>query len=139
MHDIIRDTPVMVIHDPLNPQTPYVIIDAKGVMHAQFVTQEEANAFVEAVNAPEPEPALPEEPTNDTADEHDQGDRDQQKEETMPRGIPKKKTAKKSAFKKAAKKRATSAVKKTAKKVAKKVADRVTKKKKKKRATPFKY
>ena len=126
-----EDTPVIVIHDSMNPQTPYVVLDCKGVMRAQFVKQEEADAFAETVNAPEKqeEPALMQEDMRDTAVEHGQEDPEQQKEDDMPRGIAKKKV--KAAVKKraapakaAAKKRAVSAVKKTAKKVAKKVKQR---------------
>lgn len=124
-----EDTPVVVVHDPLNPHTPYIIIDVKGIMRAQFVTQEEANAFAELVNA---EPALKQEDTSDTSEEQDQEDPEQQKEEDMPTGIPnKKRAAKKTARKTAVKKRVAAAVKKTAKKVGKKV--------KKKAATRFKY
>ena len=88
-----EDTPVIVIHDSMNPQTPYVVLDCKGVMRAQFVKQEEADAFAETVNAPEKqeEPALMQEDMRDTAVEHGQEDPEQQKEDDMPRGIAKKK------------------------------------------------
>ena len=140
MPEIIKqeDTPIVVIHDTMNPQTPYVVLDVKGIMHAQFVTREEADAFVATVNAPPPaeEPALPEEATSDTGVERDQ-DPEQQKEDDMPRGIPKAKARAKTAVKKrapAAKKRVAASVKKTAKKFAGKVAKKV-----KKKAAKFKY
>jgi len=129
-----QDTPVVVVHDPLNPHTPFIIVDVKGAMRAQFTTQREADAFAETVNA---EPALKQEDTSDTSDERDLGDREQQKEDDMPRGIPKVKAAAKkrvTAAKSKVKKRVAAAVKKTAKKVTSKVA-----KKAKKRATKFKY
>ena len=131
MSEIIAkiDTPVVVVHDPLNPHTPFIIIDVRGTMRAQFVTQREAGAFAEMVNA---EPALKQEDTSDTSDEQGQEDPEQQKEEDMPTGIPnKKRAAKKTARKAAVKKRVAAVVKKTAKKVSKKV--------KKKAATRFKY
>ena len=129
-----EDTPISVIHDPLNPQTPYVILDVNGDMRAQFVKQEDADAFVTSVNepeqedipeqedAPEPEDEDPEDGleagSSDNNVAHGQEDHEQQEEDDMPRGVPnKKKTTKKSATKK----RAVTAVKKTAKKFAKKV------------------
>jgi hypothetical protein len=142
MPEIIKqeDTPLVVVHDTHNPQTPYVILDAKGIMHAQFVTREEADAFVAAVNEPEPkpepepeEPALPQEDADDTADEQDQEDPEQPEEDDMPRGIPNKKAAVKkrvTAAKSKAKKRVAASVKKTAKKFASKVKKAVKKRKK---------
>jgi hypothetical protein len=107
-----EDMPLNVIHDPMNPQMPYVILDAKGVMRAQFVNQTDADAYVAAAN--EPEPALKQADMSDTGAERDQEDHEQQKEDDMPRGIPKKKTTKKRAAS------VKKAVKKTAKRGAKK-------------------
>jgi len=135
MPEIIKreDTPVAVVHDPLNTITPYIILDVNGGMRAQFAVREEADAFAEAVNAPpkKEEPELKEEDEGDTADEHDQEDHEQQEDEDMPTGIPNKKKKVKAAVKKragsaratvrtGAKKRAVSAVKKAVKKTKKK-------------------
>ena len=122
-------TPVSVIHDQMNPLTPYVILDVNGTMRAQFVKQEEADAFAASVNDPqEAEPEETKAEPDDKEVERDQEDHEQQKEDDMPRGIPNKKAAVKkraASAKKTVKKRAATAVKKAAKKFSNKVKKKV--------------
>jgi hypothetical protein len=105
-----EDTPISIVHEA-ETEFPFVIIDVNGTRRARFVVQEDAQAYGDAVNFPEPE--LLQKDMHDTGVERDQADRDQSKEETMPRGIPKKKKAKK------AMKKAAAVVKKAVKKVKK--------------------
>jgi hypothetical protein len=110
-----QDRPITITHEA-GTELPFVIHDVNGTLRARFVVQEDAQAYGDAVNFPEPE--LMQKDMRDTGVERDQADRVQPKEETMPRGIPNKKKAKKAVKKVAA------VAKKAAKKFAKKAAKR---------------
>jgi len=110
-----EDKPVYLEIDMGTAQTTYVVRDTHKSERARFAEQEDANEYMKAVNAIDSATALMQTNISDTAFVRDSGNREQQKEEKMPTGIPNKKKAKKSAVRK----RAAASVKKAAKKVMK--------------------
>jgi len=119
-----EDKPVSLVIDQATAPTTYVVNDVHGNERARFTEQSDASDYVAEVNAIPPPAALLQKGIADNNVAHDQEDREQQKVEVMPRGIPKKKKA-------PAKKRAAS-VKKVAKKVGK-TAKKAAKRRKKSR------
>jgi len=91
-----QDKPISITNDPINPELPFVIHDVHGTERARFKVQEDAQAYGDAVNFPQPE--LMQEGMHDTGTARAEEPRAKPKGRTMPRGIPKKKkTGKKAA------------------------------------------
>ena len=84
----IEDRPISIINEA-GSELPFVILDVHGTQRARFAVQEDAQAFGDAVNFPEPE--LMQDDMRDSGVEREPKSRDQPKGRKMPRGIPKKK------------------------------------------------
>ena len=87
------DKPISIINDAADPQLPFAIHDVHGTERARFKVQEDAQAYGDAVNFPQPE--LMQNGMRDTGTARKS--RAKPKGRTMPRGTPKKKKAGKKA------------------------------------------
>jgi len=88
-----ENKPISIVHDPINPELPFAIHDVHGTERARFKVQEDAQAYGDAVNFPQPE--LMQKDMHDTGSARES--RAKPKGNTMPRGTPKKKKSGKKA------------------------------------------
>jgi hypothetical protein len=83
-----EDRPISIVNEG-DVELPFVILDVHGTKRARFLVREDAQAFGDAINFPEPE--LMQKDMRDTGVWRVQKKRAKPKGRTMPRGIPKKK------------------------------------------------
>ena len=86
-----QDKPISIVREA-ESEFPFVILDVHGTQRARFAVQEDAQAFGDAVNFPEPE--LKQKDRRDSGGARAPKRRAQPKGKSMPRGIPKKKAKK---------------------------------------------